>query len=70
MTGMVGAKALMVNSKRTWSLPLPVQPWAMASAPSLSAISTIRLAMMGRANEVPRRYFSRTSRPPSGVGKM
>ena len=26
------ANALMVSSKRTWSLPLPVQPWQMAVA--------------------------------------
>ena len=31
---MLGAKALIASSKRTWSLPLPVQPWQMASAPS------------------------------------
>ena len=29
-----GAKRLMASSNRTWSLPLPVQPWQMASAPS------------------------------------
>ena len=28
-----GAKRLMASSNRTWSLPLPVQPWQMASAP-------------------------------------
>ncbi len=28
-----GARARMPTSKRTWSLPLPVQPWATASAP-------------------------------------
>ena len=55
ITGMSGAKALMASSKRTWSLPLPVQPWQMASAPSALAISTSRLAMMGRAKEVPSR---------------
>ena len=35
-----GASALAVSSKRTWSLPLPVAPWAMASAPTSSAMST------------------------------
>ena len=55
MIFMVGANRLMASSNRTWSLPLPVQPWAMASAPSALAISTRRLAMMGRAKAVPRR---------------
>ena len=32
-----------------------VQPWATASAPSISATSTSRLAMIGRAKEVPSR---------------
>ena len=54
---MSGAKALIASSKRTWSLPLPVQPWQMASAPSALAISTRRLAMIGRAKEVPSRYL-------------
>ena len=47
--GILGAKCLMVSSNRTWSLPLPVQPWQIASAPSLMAISTKPLAMQGRA---------------------
>ena len=33
---------MKASSKRTWSLPLPVQPWQMASAPSALAISTSR----------------------------
>ena len=52
-----GASALIVSSKRTWSLPLPVAPCAMASAPSAFAISTRRLAISGRANDVPKRYL-------------
>ena len=36
----VGASAAAVSSKRTWSLPLPVAPCAMASAFSFCAIST------------------------------
>ena len=35
MTCKSGASAAAVSSKRTWSLPLPVAPWAMASAFSL-----------------------------------
>ena len=33
MTSMSGASARADTSKRTWSLPLPVHPWATASAP-------------------------------------
>ena len=58
MMVMSGANRLMVSSNRTWSLPLPVQPWAMASAPSALAISTSFLAMMGLAKAVPSRYCS------------
>ena len=54
--GILGAKCLIASSNLTWSLPLPVQPWQIASAPSAFAISTILFAMMGRANDVPRRY--------------
>ena len=42
-------------SKRTWSLPLPVAPWATASAPVSRAISIRRLEISGRAIEVPSR---------------
>ena len=35
--------------------PLPVQPWQMASAPSLMAISARAFAMHGRAKLVPSR---------------
>ena len=68
MMASSGAKALMVNSKRTWSLPLPVQPWQMASAPSFLAISTMRLAMMGRAKLVPSRYSPSYTAPACMVG--
>ena len=33
MTSRSGASARVPTSKRTWSLPLPVQPWATAPAP-------------------------------------
>ncbi len=33
----LGASALVTASKRTWSLPAPVEPWAMTSAPRSSA---------------------------------
>ena len=41
-----------VTSKRTWSLPFPVQPGATASAPSWWATCTCLLAISGRAIEV------------------
>ena len=53
MTFKSGASAAKHDSKRTWSLPLPVQPCDSASAPTLRAISTCALAMIGRAIEVP-----------------
>ena len=39
------------TSKRTWSLPLPVQPWATASAPKRRAASTRCLTMTGRDSD-------------------
>ena len=59
-----GAKALMASSKRTWSLPLPVHPWQIASAPSFLAISTSFFAMGGRAKLVPSRCL-RILPPPA-----
>ena len=41
-----------VASSRTWSLPLPVQPWASVSQPVRAASSTPSLAINGRASEV------------------
>ena len=55
MTRSWGASAAYVSSKRTWSFPLPVAPWATASAPSLSATSTWARAISGRAIDVPSR---------------
>merc|ERR1711965_910720 len=46
------ARPLIATSKRTWSLPFPVQPWATASAPTSRATSTSRLAIKGRAKAV------------------
>ena len=50
-----GAGAAAVSSKRTWSFPFPVAPCAIASADSARAISTMCLAMSGRAMLVPRK---------------
>ena len=44
----VGSSALHSSSKRTWSLPLPVQPWATATAPSFWATLTRWRQMAGR----------------------
>ena len=43
-----GASVATVPSMRTWSLPLPVQPWAIVSQPDLRAYSTASLAISGR----------------------
>ena len=49
---MSGLSAAIDTSNLTWSLPLPVHPWATASAPYSSAASTKILAMRGRARAV------------------
>jgi hypothetical protein len=62
-------EGLMVSSNRTWSLPLPVQPWTMASA-LLKRDLGDPLGDDGRAKEVPSRYFSSYFAPAFSVGKM
>ena len=52
-----GASARVDTSKRTWSLPLPVQPWATASAPYSRAAATRCLAMSGRESDDTKGYF-------------
>ena len=47
-TSRSGARALVATSKRTWSLPLPVQPWATASAPWARATATRCFTITGR----------------------
>ena len=47
-----GASVATVASMRTWSLPLPVQPWAIVSQPVLRAYSTASLAIRGRPRAV------------------
>ncbi len=49
---ILGFSALIDTSNRTRSFPLPVQPWAIASAPYFSAASTNSLAINGRARAV------------------
>ena len=48
MISRSGASARVDTSKRTWSLPLPVQPWATASASWVRAAATRCLTMTGR----------------------
>ena len=43
-----GAREEMPASNRTWSLPLPVQPWATVVAPCFLAAATRCLTMVGR----------------------
>ena len=43
-----GASEVIETSKRTWSLPLPVQPWATVVAPNFLAAFTRCLAIIGR----------------------
>jgi hypothetical protein len=47
----------VVTSKRTWSLPLPVEPWAMWVAPTSRAASTSFLAIKGRPSAVKSGYL-------------
>jgi len=56
MTCRSGASAAAVSSNRTWSLPLPVAPWAMGR-PFPFGDFHMRLAMSGRAMLVPRKYW-------------
>ena len=58
MISSVGSRARTPMSMRTWSLPLPVQPWATAVAPYLCAVSTSFLAMSGRPMAVLSGYLS------------
>ena len=48
MAFSVGSMEAMETSKRTWSLPLPVQPWEMVSAPNWWAARTRCLEISGR----------------------
>ena len=50
-TSRSGASARVDTSKRTWSLPLPVQPWATPSAPNVRAASTRCSTMIGRDSD-------------------
>ena len=48
MTSRSGLSARVDTSKRTWSFPFPVHPWATASAPCSFAAATRCLTMTGR----------------------
>ena len=45
------------DSKRTWSLPLPVQPWATYLAPNWWATATRCFAMSGRDSALTSGYL-------------
>jgi hypothetical protein len=47
-----GSSAMTVASIRTWSFPLPVQPWAIVSQPLRCAYSTASFAISGRPSAV------------------
>ncbi len=47
-----GSSAITVDSMRTWSFPLPVQPWAIVSQPAFRAYSTASFAIRGRPSAV------------------
>ena len=47
-----GASVVTVASMRTWSLPLPVQPWAIVSQRASRAFSTASFAISGRPSAV------------------
>ena len=53
----VGASVWNVTSNRTWSFPLPVQPWATAAAPCSRATRTMSWAIRGRPRAVASGYF-------------
>ena len=48
----------MPTSNRTWSLPLPVQPWATVSAPNCCAAATRCLTITGRDSADTSGYLS------------
>ncbi|CPU65939.1 Uncharacterised protein [Mycobacteroides abscessus] len=54
-----GARDVVATSKRTWSLPLPVQPCATVVAPNWRAARTRCLTMTGRDSAETSGYRSR-----------
>jgi hypothetical protein len=52
MTLSSGASVAIVASIRTWSFPLPVQPWAIVSHPVWRACSTASSEISGRPRAV------------------
>ena len=70
MISKCGARAFIVSSKRIWSLPFPVAPWHIATAPSFFATSTSFFAISGLAIDVPKRYLLSYFAPALRVGKQ
>ena len=56
-TSRSGARAAVETSKRTWSLPFPVQPCPTASAPKERAAATRCLTITGRDSDEISGYF-------------
>src|SRR4051794_16037613 len=56
-TSRSGASTANETSKRTWSLPLPVHPWATVDASTSRATSITSSAMHGRASPDTIGYF-------------
>ena len=50
-----GSSASAASWKRHWSFPLPVAPWAYASAPTSRATCKQTFEISGRAIDVPSR---------------
>src|SRR5674536_21286 len=65
-----GASAPKPTSKRTWSLPLPVQPWASALAPYRRAASTMCLTITGRDSAETSGYRSMYSALARSAGRQ
>ena len=53
----LGARAVIESSNLNWSLPFPVAPWQIATAPSFLATSTSFFAIKGLAKDVPSKYL-------------
>src|SRR5438094_894407 len=68
-TSRSGASAAVATSNRTWSLPLPVQPCAMAVAPSRRATCTSIAAMRGRPSAVASGYSFSYTAPACSEGQ-
>ena len=67
-TARSGASAATAVSNRTWSLPLPVQPWATAPASYSRAIDTMYWAISGRESAETSGYRPSYKAPACSTG--